>query len=187
MDTLPVTRIFTGAHTYRTPSSREAERAAIAAALAEYEGPIDELPGFTFKPRPPRMVGVLPEYKLIRRPKPAPKDLSLDDGPKKKPGRAPMKTITDRHLFVMRDYAARGLSLTDAGNALDIDPKQIGRWAKRFGIDFHLQVIRPLEELVVVVRPLLAKGATLSAMRKAAGCGRDRLMIAIRVIEGEQE
>lgn len=67
MNSLPVTQIFTQAHTYRTPSSREAERQAIAAASAAYSGPIQMLPGYEPKPRPARKSDIDPDTVLARK------------------------------------------------------------------------------------------------------------------------
>lgn len=70
MNTLPVTQLFVRASTSRTPSSREAERAAIAAAMASYSGPIEQIPAYQAKPMPPRRQKVDPETRLHRQPEP---------------------------------------------------------------------------------------------------------------------
>lgn len=77
MDTLPVTRVFIGAHTSRTPSSREAERARIAAAIASYTGPVEQLDAYQPKPRPARPDKIDPETILIRKRSPAEKDAAI--------------------------------------------------------------------------------------------------------------
>lgn len=66
MNTLPVTRLFVQAHTYRTPSSREAERAAIAAAMASYTGTIKQIEPYKHKPVPARRDWIDPETVLKR-------------------------------------------------------------------------------------------------------------------------
>lgn len=70
MNSLPVTRVFVGAHAFCTPSSRDAERARIAAAMASYSGPIKCLPAYEPKPRPARSGRIDPETILVRKPRP---------------------------------------------------------------------------------------------------------------------
>lgn len=70
MNTLPVTQLFVQVNTYRTPSSRDQDRAAIAAALASYTGHVEQIAGFKAKPVPPRRRSVDPETRLQRNDEP---------------------------------------------------------------------------------------------------------------------
>lgn len=70
MDTLPVTRLFVGTHTFCTPSSRDSDRAAIAEAMARYTGQVEQIPGYQAKPIPPRRHRIDPETRLQRKNEP---------------------------------------------------------------------------------------------------------------------